>query len=90
MGELLSLGLVSFSAIFFVVDPFSAVPFFLAMTREHSAEERRETALRASVAAGLVLAVFALAGAWVFKLLGISLGASRSRAASCCSSSRST
>ncbi|HSD22050.1 MAG TPA: MarC family protein [Anaeromyxobacter sp.] len=75
MGELLSLGLVSFSAIFFVVDPFSAVPFFLAMTREHTAEERRVTALRASVAAGLVLAVFAIAGAWVFKLLGISLGA---------------
>jgi multiple antibiotic resistance protein len=75
MGELLSLGLVSFSAIFFVVDPFSAVPFFLAMTRDHTAEERRVTALRASVAAGLVLAVFAIAGAWVFKLLGISLGA---------------
>jgi multiple antibiotic resistance protein len=75
MGELLSLGLVSFSAIFFVVDPFSAVPFFLAMTREHTAEERRVTALRASVAAGLVLAVFAIAGAWVFKVLGISLGA---------------
>jgi MarC family membrane protein len=75
MGELFSLGLVSFSAIFFVVDPFSAVPFFLAMTREHTAEERRVTALRASVAAGLVLAVFAIAGAWVFKLLGISLGA---------------
>jgi MarC family membrane protein len=75
MGELLGLGLVSFSAIFFVVDPFSAVPFFLAMTREHTAEERRVTALRASVAAGLVLAVFAIAGAWLFKLLGISLGA---------------
>ncbi len=75
MGEILSLGIVSFSAIFFVVDPFSAVPFFLAMTRGHTAEQRRVTALRASVAAGLVLAVFAIAGAWVFKLLGISLGA---------------
>ncbi len=75
MGELLSLGFVSFSAIFFVVDPFSAVPFFLAMTRRHTAEERRVTALRASIAAGLVLAAFALAGAWVFRLLGISLGA---------------
>ncbi|HET8541393.1 MAG TPA: MarC family protein [Anaeromyxobacter sp.] len=74
VGEILSLSLVSLSAIFFVVDPFSAVPFFLAMTRDDPAR-RRQTALRASLAAGLVLATFALGGAWVFKLLGISLGA---------------
>jgi MarC family membrane protein len=74
-GEMLSLGLVSLSAIFFVVDPFSAVPFFLAMTRDRSLAERRETALRAAVTAGLVLAAFALAGAWIFRVLGISLGA---------------
>src|SRR5512138_3981958 len=75
LGEVLALSLVSLSAIFFVVDPFSAVPFFLAMTRDDPVEKRRETALRASLTAGLVLATFALAGAWIFKLLGISLGA---------------
>src|SRR5512133_3762961 len=75
LGDLLSLGLVSLSALFFVVDPFSAVPFFLAMTRKDSPEKRRETAARASVAAGIVLATFALAGAWIFRVLGISLGA---------------
>jgi len=75
VGELLSLGLVSVSAIFFVVDPFSAVPFFLAMTRDDSPEKRRETAARASLVAFLVLTVFSLAGAWIFKVLGISLGA---------------
>jgi multiple antibiotic resistance protein len=73
--ELLSLSLISLSAIFFVVDPLSAVPFFLAMTREASAEERRATALRASVTAGFVLAAFALAGHWIFQVLGITLGA---------------
>lgn len=73
--DVLALSLVSFSAIFFVVDPLSAVPFFLAMTREHTAEERRETALRAAVAAALVLSTFALTGAWIFKLLGIGLPA---------------
>jgi multiple antibiotic resistance protein len=73
-AELLSLGLISLSAMFFVVDPLSAVPFFLAMTR-HDAARRRETALRASVTAGVVLAVFALAGEWIFRLLGIGLGA---------------
>jgi multiple antibiotic resistance protein len=74
-GELLSLSVVSLSAMFFVVDPLSAVPFFLAMTRNHGAAERREIALRAAVTAGAVLAVFALGGQLVFRALGISLGA---------------
>ena len=47
-GELLGLSLVSLSAIFFVVDPFAAIPFFLAMTRDDPPEKRRETALRAT------------------------------------------
>lgn len=75
LGELLALSLVSLSAIFFVVDPFAAIPFFLAMTRDDPPEKRRETALRASLAAGLILALFAIAGAWIFRLLGISLAA---------------
>jgi multiple antibiotic resistance protein len=75
LEDALSLTVVSLSAIFFVVDPFSAVPFFLAMTRDDTPAKRRETALRASLTAGLVLATFALAGAWIFKLLGISIPA---------------
>jgi multiple antibiotic resistance protein len=75
LRDVLGLSLVSLSAIFFVVDPFAAVPFFLAMTRDDTLEKRRETALRASLTAGLVLAIFAVAGAWIFRLLGISLAA---------------
>jgi multiple antibiotic resistance protein len=45
------------------------------MTRNDSVEKRRETALRASVTAALVLASFALGGAWIFRLLGIGLPA---------------
>jgi multiple antibiotic resistance protein len=74
-AELLTLFLVSLSAIFFVVDPLSAVPFFLAMTRDANAEHRRETALRASLTAGVVLATFAVAGPWIFRVLGIGIGA---------------
>jgi multiple antibiotic resistance protein len=75
LTQALTLSLVSLSAIFFVVDPLSAVPVFLAMTRDDSAEKRRHTALRASVTAALVLSAFSLAGAWIFKLLGIGLPA---------------
>ncbi len=74
-AEILTLSLVSLSAIFFVVDPLSAVPFFLAMTRDDGPEKRRETALRAALTAGIVLATFALAGSWIFRALGISIGA---------------
>ena len=75
MRQVIALSLVSLSALFFVVDPLSAVPFFLALTREDDAAKRRRTALRASATAGVVLVVFALAGSAIFKVLGISLGA---------------
>jgi multiple antibiotic resistance protein len=73
--EALATFLVALSAIFFVVDPLAAVPIFLAMTRNDSVDKRRDTALRASVTAALVLCGFALGGAWIFKLLGIGLPA---------------
>jgi multiple antibiotic resistance protein len=75
VADLVTLTVVSLTAIFFVVDPLSAVPFFLAMTRDASAEQRRQTALRASLTAGLVLATFAIAGSFIFRVLGISIGA---------------
>jgi multiple antibiotic resistance protein len=77
VGQLVALSIVSLTAIFFVVDPFAAVPFFLAMTRDDEPAKRRETALRASLTAGLVLATFAVAGAWIFGALGISFPAFR-------------
>jgi MarC family membrane protein len=75
MQHLLATSLVSLSALFFVVDPLSAVPFLLAMKRHQSPEKRRRTAFRAAVAAWLVLTAFAVAGAWIFRALGISLAA---------------
>jgi len=73
--EFLSLGLVTFTGMFAVVDPFTAVPIFLAMTRTNSDLERRRTARRASIAAFLILAAFALAGGLLFKFFGVTLAA---------------
>ena len=58
-----------------VVDPFAAVPFFLAMTSDQSAAQRRETARRAAIGAWLILTAFGLLGALLFRLLGISIPA---------------
>jgi multiple antibiotic resistance protein len=75
LREVVTFSLVSLSAVLVVVDPFAAVPFFLAMTAEAGPEERRETARRAAVTTFLVLTGFALAGALLFRALGITLGA---------------
>jgi multiple antibiotic resistance protein len=75
MREVLSFSLVSLSAVFVVVDPLAAVPFFLSLTAGEDAVRKRQTALRAAIAAYLVLTFFALAGAILFKLLGITLAA---------------
>jgi multiple antibiotic resistance protein len=75
--ELLSFALVTFSAIFFVVDPFAAVPLFLSITRGDDLAKKRATALKAAAVATVTLLVFAAAGTLIFKLFGITLGAFR-------------
>lgn len=74
-AELTASFLVALSALFFVVDPIAAVPFFLAMTRGDTVAVRRRAALRASVTAFVVLAFFALSGAAILSWLGVTLGA---------------
>lgn len=76
-AELLASFLVALPALFFVVDPIAAVPFFLAMTRGDSVAARRGAALRASTTTFVVLAFFALSGGAILSWLGVSLGAFR-------------
>jgi multiple antibiotic resistance protein len=75
LREVLTHSLVALSAIFVVVDPLAAIPFFLAMTSDQSPEQRRETARRAAIGAWLILTAFGLLGALLFRLLGISIPA---------------
>jgi multiple antibiotic resistance protein len=75
LREILTHSLVALSAIFVVVDPLAAIPFFLAMTSDRSPEERREIARRAAIGAWLILTAFGLLGALLFRLLGISIPA---------------
>ncbi len=67
--------LLALSSIFFLVDPFAAIPTFLAITEGVDAKRRRGMAWRASVTCFVVLTSFALAGEYIFKLLGITLPA---------------
>lgn len=67
--------LLTSSALFISVNPLAVVPAFLSMTHDDSAELRSRIAAKASLAAGVVLGFFALAGTWVLKLFGLSLPA---------------
>src|SRR5213080_471126 len=67
--------LLASSSLFVIVDPFATVPAFLAITPTDTPEQRiRMARLACCVMAG-VLIVFAAAGQWIFKFLGITMPA---------------
>ncbi len=67
--------LLAASSLFVIVDPLATVPAFLAMTPTDTPEQRiRMARLACCVMAG-VLIVFAVAGKWIFKFLGITMPA---------------
>jgi multiple antibiotic resistance protein len=67
--------LLALSSIFFLVDPFAALPTFLAVTAGQDAPKRMRTARKASLTAFVILSTFAVAGTYIFKMFGITLPA---------------
>ena len=65
------------ASLFSVVNPFGAVPVFLAMTPHHTKEERNRTARQTSIYFVLILLSFFLAGTYILSFFGISLNAMR-------------
>jgi multiple antibiotic resistance protein len=74
-NSVLQFSVVAFSSIFFLVDPFAAIPSFLAMTADSEPYRRRRMAKRAAWTCFIVLNSFALAGSLIFKFFGITLPA---------------
>lgn len=68
---------LAFPAVFLIVDPFGALPVFLAMTTRDSAEKTRAMALKACLTAALIMALFTLFGGVLFKFFGLTLSAFR-------------
>ena len=67
--------LLALSSIFFLVDPFAALPTFLAVTSDQDARKRVRTARKASLTAFVILSAFAGAGQYIFRIFGITLPA---------------
>ena len=75
MNGHLEYAFLTVSSLFAIVDPFAVVPSFLAMTPYDSPAQRLKMARVAALATAGTLLVFAFAGRFIFKLLGITMPA---------------
>jgi multiple antibiotic resistance protein len=73
--QALGFGLTTFTSLFSIVDPFAAVPIYLALTSRDTLARRHTVALRASMTVLGVLTVFALGGSIIFRFFGITIPA---------------
>ncbi|MEM9969184.1 MAG: MarC family protein [Pseudomonadota bacterium] len=69
--------ITSFVTMFVVIDPIGIAPLFLALTRGMTPAQRRRVALRATLVAAMVLALFAFFGEALLGFIGISMPAFR-------------
>ncbi|MEY4385103.1 MAG: hypothetical protein RLY20_386 [Verrucomicrobiota bacterium] len=75
MNDYVNFALLTVSSLFAIVDPFAVVPTFLAMTPNDAPAQRVKMARMAALTATGVLLLFAFAGRWIFKVLGITMPA---------------
>ena len=66
---------LALSSIFFLVDPFAAIPSFLAITEKVDPARRTRMARKGALTAFVVLSTFALCGQMIFRMFGITLPA---------------
>jgi multiple antibiotic resistance protein len=72
---LVRFSLLALSSIFFLVDPFAAIPSFLAITESAEPARRKRMARKAALTCFIVLTSFALGGQLIFRMFGITLPA---------------
>lgn len=63
--------LAVFTALFSVVNPFGAIPVFLALTQEHDHKSRRNQAMKACIYMVIILLVFFFAGKIILDFFSI-------------------
>lgn len=67
----------AFTTMVVTIDPPGLAPIFLGLTHGMTSLERRRTALRGTIIAFGILALFAVAGEAILSVMGISIGAFR-------------
>ena len=74
-APLVRFSVLALSSIFFLVDPFAAIPSFLAITAGSDAARRKRMARKGALTCFIVLTSFAVGGQLIFRLFGITLPA---------------
>lgn len=69
--------LTIFLALIVLVNPFAALSLFIDITKNATREQTRKVAMISSVTLFITVAIFAVAGEAILKVLGISLGSFR-------------
>jgi multiple antibiotic resistance protein len=67
--------ILALSSLFVIIDPIAVIPAFIAMTPTDSAKSKLRMARIACFVGAGVLTLFAGAGKWIFKFMGITLPA---------------
>lgn len=71
MTDALGFALLAFTSLLAMVDPIGLIPIFLTATAGYSEEHRRATVKRAMLASFVILTVFGMIGAWIFKAFNV-------------------
>ena len=74
-APLVRFSVLALSSIFFLVDPFAAIPSFLAITESADPARRKRMARKGALTCFIVLTSFALCGQLIFRMFGITLPA---------------
>jgi multiple antibiotic resistance protein len=74
-APLVRFSVLALSSIFFLVDPFAAIPSFLAITEMADPPRRKRMARKGALTCFIVLTSFALGGQLIFRMFGITLPA---------------
>lgn len=69
----MDLFIITFTALFSVINPIGTVPVFLALTQDDSKASKNKTALWASINVLIILVVSFLVGKYILQFLGISI-----------------
>ncbi len=75
VDPLVAFAIMSFGSIFSIVDPFSALPVFVALVGGESREVQARVAFRAALTCFVVLSTFGVAGALIMSFFGITIAA---------------
>ena len=73
MDQTFALFLASFSGLFAIMNPIAMTPFFITITKEADETVKKAVALKATIVAFIVVAVFVLLGSYLFKFFGITI-----------------